>query len=61
MMSDSLWSNIGSIFFAFWMSAVIAVGVAAFGRDLLHSKAALKSGKTSTSDSGQGPQSAHLS
>ena len=56
-MSNLFLSNIGSIFSAFWTLAVSSVGVAAFGRDLLPSKAAVNSEKTVTSDSGQSVQS----
>ncbi|HET9308629.1 MAG TPA: hypothetical protein VFO46_21615 [Candidatus Sulfotelmatobacter sp.] len=45
MMSDSLLFEAGSVFFAFWSLVVAAVGVAAFGRDLLPSKAHLNSSK----------------
>jgi hypothetical protein len=60
MMTDSFFSNIGSIFFAFWTLAVSSVGVAAFGRDLLPLRATLKSGKTLGSGSGQSTKSIHL-
>jgi len=40
MMSDSLFSDAGWFFFAIWSIAVATVSIAAFGRDLLPSKAA---------------------
>ena len=56
MMSDSFLSNAGSVFFAFWSLIVAAVGVAAFGRDLLPPKAHLNSSGKIPSD----PAAKHL-
>jgi hypothetical protein len=41
MMSDSFLSDAGGLFFAVWSIIVSAVGLAAFGRDMLPSKAHL--------------------
>ena len=43
MMSDSLLFDAGWLFFAAWSVIIGAVGVTAFGRDLLPSKATLES------------------
>ena len=39
MMTDSLFSDASWFFFAIWSVAVATVNIAAFGRDLLPSKA----------------------
>lgn len=43
MISDSFLSDAGWLFFAGWSLVVAAVSIAAFGRDLLPSKAPLDS------------------
>lgn len=42
MMSDSLLFDAGSLFFAAWIVVVAAVSLAAFGRELLPTKARLE-------------------
>jgi hypothetical protein len=38
MMSDSILSDAGSVFFAAWFLTIAAIAVKAFGRDLLRSQ-----------------------